>query len=130
QIGIAHSVYLTLGLRAERNPSYGRSHKIDWTPTNGITYTVEFGELTAKLLGSYGRSTRAPVPSMRREVIYTGYTGYDPSFYVSQREAKELTPEYSRGPQGGVELYYGNVGSLTINRYYQKTTDLIQRVPV
>src|SRR5690606_9069179 len=60
QIGLLRQVYLTLGLRGEHNPNYGRSHKVDWTPTNGLTYSVEIGELTVKLLGSYGKATRPP----------------------------------------------------------------------
>jgi outer membrane cobalamin receptor len=127
--GFFDQLYFTFGVRAERNPSYGRAHKIDWTPTNGVTYSIDYGDLTVKFLGSYGRATRPPAPDMRLEVMSVSTT-YNPGSWVSQFAAPDLTPEYSRGPQGGVELYYGSVGSLTINRYRQTISDLIQRVPV
>jgi outer membrane receptor for ferrienterochelin and colicin len=129
QLGVADRFFLTLGLRGERNPSYGNKHKIDWTPTNGATYTVEHGDLTLKLLGSYGRATRPPNPDMRRHVVYLD-PNFDPASYAGQLANPDLTPEYSRGPQGGLELYYGNLLSLTVNHYSQRVTDLIQGVTV
>jgi hypothetical protein len=129
QLGLFDQVYLTLGLRGERNPAYGESHKTDWTPTNGLTYTIEVGQLTVKMLGSYGSATRPPNASYRLS-LQSVLTGYDLTQYVSQFSAPNLTPEYSRGPQGGLEFYYGNLGSVTINHYQQKITNIIQLVRV
>jgi outer membrane receptor protein involved in Fe transport len=129
QLGFLERLYVTLGLRGERNPAYGSAHRTDWTPTNGVTYTQEIGQLTVKLLGSYGRATRAPDPTRRSEIV-SNLNNSNPAQYLSQLGNPDLTPEYSRGPQGGVELYYGNLGSLTVNRYQQTVTDLMQQVVV
>src|SRR5690606_18108311 len=32
RVGIFNQLYVTTGFRGEYNPSYGKSHKIDWTP--------------------------------------------------------------------------------------------------
>jgi hypothetical protein len=90
---------------------------------------MEHGDLTLKLLGSYGRATRSPSPDRRLRSFGTA-TGYEPSLYVAQFENPNLKPEHSRGPQGGLELYYGNLGSLTINHYQQIVTDLIQNIAI
>jgi outer membrane receptor for ferrienterochelin and colicin len=129
QLGLFDKLYLTLGLRGEQNPNYGRNHKIDWTPTNGLAYTMERGDLTVKVLGSYGQATRPPSPDMRLSSEET-WIGYDPTRILVQFESPDLRPEYSRGPQGGVEIYDGSLGSFTVNRYRQTVSDLIQRVYV
>src|SRR5690606_13165731 len=127
QFGLFNQVYLTLGLRGERNPAYGTAHKVDWTPSNGATYTLTVRDVTIKLLGWYGRSTRAPGVETRIEQSYTS-PGWSPAYYVTQFANRDLRPEISRGPQGGVEVYFGNVGAVTVNRYKQTVDDLIQSV--
>jgi len=129
QIGIADQLFFTLALRGQHDPNYGRDYKVDWTPTEGVTYTMERGDVTLKLLASYGRATRPPSVDQRKE-FYIRASYYDPAAFIAQLAAPELKPEYSRGPQGGFELYYGNRFAFTVNHYSQHIDNLIQPVPV
>jgi len=129
QIGMWERFYATLGLRGEHNRNYGHQRKVDWTPTNQLAYTIEYGDVTLKLLGAYGRATREPSPENRLENI-THNTAYQPAQWVSRLANPLLRPEYSRGPEGGFEVYYGSHLSFTLNRYSQRITDLIELVNV
>src|SRR5690606_2661255 len=53
RIGLFEQLYLTLGLRGEKNPFYGDRHSVDWTPTYGVAYTLSRGDATFKFLASY-----------------------------------------------------------------------------
>src|SRR5690606_10191328 len=92
QLGFFDKLFLRLALRGEHSPAYGESHKLDWTPTWGGTYTLELGDLSVKLLGSYGKATRAPDPSLRLEEIRVNVSRV-PSSYVFQLANPNLTPE-------------------------------------
>src|SRR5690606_5891219 len=107
----------------------GRERKYDVTPTNGITYTFEFQDFSVKVLGAYGKTTRLPDPAYRLPVWTTFNDSYTPGgSQLTQWENIYLRPEHTRGYSGGVELFYGNLGSFTVNYYRQTVDDLIQRL--
>jgi outer membrane receptor protein involved in Fe transport len=128
QLALAHALFFTYGLRAEWNANYGNQAKV-LPGRYGLSYVREIGSITTKLRGSYGRSTRPPTPTQKfaGSPIQSDAT----PFYgvVNQLLANpELGPEYQQGGEGGVELYFGNRGSLVVTRYNQTVDNLIQFV--
>jgi outer membrane receptor protein involved in Fe transport len=128
QLGLIDRLFLTYGVRMEKNPTIG--DKASVIPGRyGAAYTQEFGALTAKLRGSYGRSIRPPGPGLKDAVPSSSPSLI--SFYGPHDDPlgnPDLTPEYQQGGEGGLELYLGNRGSLVITRYNQTVDGLISSV--
>jgi outer membrane receptor protein involved in Fe transport len=129
QLGVRERLFLTYGLRAEWNPTFGEEAQPNLAPRFGAAYTQDFGSVTAKLRASYGRSTRPPaaiakLPSAGtdREVI----AAYGP--YNERIANPNLGPEFQQGGEGGVELYFGQRASFVVTRYNQTTDRLIANV--
>lgn len=131
QIGIHDMFFLTYGLRAEWNPNYGEDAQPNVTPRYGVAMTRDIGPVTAKLRGSYGRSTRPPTISQRKAISMTTNSLYDQYFaslygpFDSRLANPNLEPEFQQGAEGGIELYFGGRGSLVITRYNQTVDGLI-----
>jgi len=130
QLDLGGSVFLTYGLRAEWNPNYGKQALPNYAPRYGIAWTVESGDLTAKVRASYGRSTRPPEVGQKTALpsdpYYTPYFGV----YDQQVSSPSLGPEGQRGGEGGLELYLGTRASLVVTRYDQMVNNLITSVAV
>jgi len=131
QLGMWDALFVTYGLRAEWNPDYGPDANPNLVPRYGIAYTRELGPITAKLRGSYGHSTRPPIPTEAQACYYgdpmCNYSYYLTSFgrVESQRANPNLLPEQQQGGEGGLELYLGNRASLVVTRYNQTVDNLI-----
>jgi len=130
QIGIMDRLFLTYGLRAEWNPTYGSAAQPSYAPRYGVAYTQTIGNLTAKARGSYGRSTRPPGAgySAAKTAVAGGWgTGilndYGNVEWFLANAA--LAPEIQQGGEGGLELYLGTRGSLEITRYNQTVNHII-----
>jgi len=135
QVGMLDKLFLTYGLRAEWNPGFGVAQQPNYAPRYGVAYTQTLGALTAKLRGSYGRSTRPPDPSYKAGLSITeSGCSYCIAEFGNTFDAvvanPELTPEIQKGGEGGVDLYLGNRGSLTITRYNQTVDNLIDNAVV
>lgn len=131
QIGVKEKLFLTYGLRAEWNPAYGDEAQPNIAPRYGVAYTHEFGSLTTKLRGSYGRSTRPPQASAKAEFLATSsleISNY--GVYTRVFSNPDLGPELQQGGEGGLELYFGRLGSLVVTRYNQTVDDLIAAVKI
>jgi len=129
QLGFADRVFLTYGLRAEWNPNYGSDANPNYAPRYGIAYTTDLGPVTAKIRGSYGKSTRPPLPyerqgGLERDDLLIQMFG--PHYSVLPNP--QLGPEYQQGGEGGLELYLGNRASLVVTRYNQTVNGLITAV--
>jgi outer membrane receptor protein involved in Fe transport len=116
QLAFGDRLFLTGGLRAERNDNFGAGVGTAWSPRFGLAYVLGLGQATLKLRGSYGESIRAPSPGQREAQSY-------PGFQILANPA--LAPERQRGADGGVEVYLGRA-SLGITYYNQRAIDLIQ----
>jgi len=129
QLGLADALFLTYGLRAEWNPNYGPNAQPNLAPRFGAAYTANLGSITAKIRGSYGRSTRPPTDGQRSAVHMT-----DPNIVAifgtldDQLASPELGAEFQQGGEGGLELYWGAHASLIVTRYNQTVDGLIERV--
>ncbi len=120
QFSIADRLFLTGGLRAERNDNFGTDFGTAWSPRVGAAYSFVLGPARVKLRASYGESIRAPDFSDR--------------FFFSDGSSVQLAnaslaPERQRGADGGIEVYVGRA-SLGMTYYNQRAIDLIQEVPI
>jgi outer membrane cobalamin receptor len=133
QVGLWDQLFLTVGLRAEWNPAFGEDANPSMAPRYGASYARDFetplGPVTAKLRGSYGRSTRPPDPLFRKaqSMVDLGYTWLNTDYenfdiYLAN---PDLGPEYQQGGEGGIELYFGSRASLVVTRYNQTVDGLI-----
>jgi len=131
QLGVADRLFLSYGLRVERNPDIGDKARV-LPGTMGVAYTQEVGAITAKLRGSYGRSIRPPPRDFKngKTVLQVGAASYVPEYgnYLFYLPSPELGPEYQQGGEAGIELYVGTRGSLMITRYNQTVNGLIESI--
>jgi outer membrane receptor protein involved in Fe transport len=118
QLDIAERLFLTGGLRAERNASFGADYGTAWSPRVGAAYALGLGRTAVKLRASYGESIRAPDPGQRGTIVNP---------FAIQLANPALAPERQRGVDGGVEVYVGHA-SLGVTYYNQRAIDLIQYV--
>jgi outer membrane receptor protein involved in Fe transport len=119
QIAFSDVLYVTAGLRAEDNQSFGKDFGLAGAPRIGASFVHHFGNVTSKARVSYGKAIRPPDPSAAQTVITAYYT---------QVGNPNLGPERQVGSDGGLELYFGQRGSLEANYYHQTAIDLIDHV--
>ncbi len=120
QMNLAGRLFLTGGLRAERNPLFGVDFGTAWSPRVGAAYLQGFGPVTLKLRASYGEGIRAPAPGQRDPTQGPGY---------QQLANTTLAPERQHGADGGVDVYIGRA-SIGVSYYNQRAIDLIQGVTI
>jgi len=120
QLNLAERLFLTSGLRAERNQNFGADFGTAWSPRVGAAYVLGVGSATVKLRASYGESLRPPNPAQS--------VGLVTPFSVTLANPN-LAPERQRGFDGGVEIFAGRA-SLGVTYYNQRAIDLIQRLAV
>ncbi len=118
QFNLAERLFLTGGLRAERNPNFGADFGTAWSPRVGIAYLLGHGPVVMKVRGSYGESIRAPGSGERDLQQGPGYQNL---------ANPNLGPERQHGVDGGVDLYLGRA-SLGVTYYNQRAIDLIDLV--
>jgi len=128
QAGIWDAFFVTYGIRAEWNPNYGANATPNIAPKYGVGYTTTLGLLTAKIRGSYGRSTRPPVVDQKKSIFNENDLYHPP--HDRQLANLDLEPEDQQGGEGGLELYWGNRLSLTVTRYNQTVDHLVTYVKV
>ncbi len=120
QIGFAERLFLTGGLRAERNPYFGANFGTAWSPRVGASYVLGLGAATVKVRASYGESIRPPAPGQRDAQVFSTFQ------YLAN---PALAPERQRGVDGGMEIYLGRT-SLGVTYYNQRAINLIQSIDV
>jgi len=124
QLSFRDVVFLTYAVRAQYNPLYGKDANPNLQPTYGVSYVKEAGPMTVKLRASYGHSTTPPdrgassghiISNTQNGVVY-------PAPLYDQLPNPDLVPKEQRGGEGGVEMYWANVGSLVVTRFNQTVT--------
>jgi outer membrane receptor protein involved in Fe transport len=118
QFGLHDALFITVGLRAESNTNFGDSLGTPVSPRAGVSYAKELPGLTVKLRGSWGRAIRAPGAFLKLSL--------GPDLIPNPR----LAPERQRGWDAGLDLQFGNWGSLGLTYYDQLAENLIQQVPI
>jgi outer membrane receptor protein involved in Fe transport len=120
QLALAERLYLTAGLRAERNANFGADVGTAWSPRAGASYVLGVGAARVKLRASYGESIRAPDPTQR--IANT-------TEFAIQVANPSLGPERQRGGDGGIDVYVGRA-SFSATYYNQRAINLIDQVTV
>jgi len=133
QLSVFDQVFLTYGLRAEWNPNYGKDVNPKLTPRYGIAATRDIGSVTAKVRASYGTATQVPSPGETDGLtqcqndpsscakFVRGY-GHDVLIHLPNAG---LLPSFQRGGEGGIDLYLGSRGSVSVTYFNQTVNNLI-----
>jgi iron complex outermembrane recepter protein len=121
QVGLADQLFLTAGVRAERNSAFGPRLGTPVSPRFGVAYAPSLGSLTLKLRASYGQAIRPPDPG-EEDAILTPST--------LQLANPRLSPERQSGWDTGIDAALGGRGSIGITYYDQLASDLIDGVTI
>lgn len=115
-------VYLTGGVRVERNDAFSGPNRLPVLPLLGAAVVRDLGAVQLKLRSAYGKGIRPPQTPAR--VVSA----------TQQRQRTFLTPaldpELQSGIETGAELYVGRVLSVQATRFDQLASGLIQNVAV
>ncbi len=131
QLGMSwrESIFLTGGLRLERNDAFSGRNRYPLLPMVGLAVVRSAGEAEIKWRAAYGKGIRPPqTPARGAAMGYAGNLGYSGAGGVNVLPA--LDPEEQAGYEGGVELYFGHALSFQLTRFDQHVTGLIQNVAV
>ncbi len=120
KLDVANALFVTAGLRGERNSSFGENYGTAYAPMFGMAWTRDLGGgATLKLRTAYGKGIRPPPPIARRAIQTAGYR---------QLANPDLKPEVQGGTEGGVELYAGDRATISLTAYTQNADGLVQQV--
>lgn len=117
QISIRDAVFVTAGVRAERNTNFGTDYGTALAPRVGLSIVQPVGPVTLKGRAAYGRAIRPPDSP-------ANLSG------PGVRANPNLGPEDQVGGDVGVDLYFGNRASVSATYYSQLARGLIQDVLV
>jgi outer membrane receptor protein involved in Fe transport len=121
QLGVWDALFVTGALRADRNSEVGDQVGTPLSRRLGISYVHGLGALQIKWRSSYGEAVQPPLPGLKNASPGT----------TSETLANDnLRPERQRGTDVGVDVLFGDRGSLSATYYSQVAEDLIQTVLV
>ncbi len=119
KLDLANTVFVSAGLRGEKNSNFGQNVKTAYSPMLGLAVTQDAGEATVKVRAAYGKGIRPPAPSMRQAIRTLSFR---------QLENPELEPEVQSGTEAGIEVYLGDRVNVSLTAYSQNAEGLIQQV--
>jgi len=114
-------VFLTAGMRLERDDALLGSTRVSSLPMLGGAVVGDRGDVTLKLRAAYGKGVR-PVQGAIRELGWSGRR--------TTLVAYDVTPEQQAGTEVGADLFVGRSLGFHMTRFDQKATGLIQSVPI
>jgi len=114
-------VFLTAGLRLQRDDALLGSTRVSSLPMLGGAVVGDRGDVTLKLRAAYGKGER-PVQGAIRELGWSGRR--------TTLVAYDVTPEQQAGIEAGADLFVGQTLGFHVTRFDQKATGLIQSVPI
>jgi outer membrane receptor protein involved in Fe transport len=124
QLGIANALFITAGVRGDRNDNFGAGYGTAIAPRVGVSYAGgAANQVSYKVRASYGKAIRAPLP------LQKGANTLNLPF-SEQLANPDLGPERQSGYDAGVELYFGKRASIQATYYNQRVDDLISTVIV
>lgn len=116
QVSWRDAVFLTGGLRAEENSTFGRDLSTPVLPRVGLSMVQRVGAAEVKVRGAYGRAIRAPSPGQG-----TGGVG---AFQITLANPL-LGPERQSGWDAGIDIAFRDRASLSVTGYDQTGDNLI-----
>jgi len=124
QLGIANALFVTVGVRGDRNDNFGGGYGTAVAPRVGVSYASSAAnQVSYKLRASYGTAIRAPLPIQKNASTLN-------LPFSEQLANPNLGPERQSGYDAGVELYFGKRASVQATYYNQRVDDLISTVNV
>jgi iron complex outermembrane receptor protein len=117
-VAFREALYLTGGLRVERNDSFIGPDQTSLLPMLGAAFVGDRGDVTLKLRGAYGKGIRPPRIAPR-EAAWAGIRG--------QVMLANLGPEEQSGTEAGADLTVGRSITMQVTRFDQLASGLIQR---
>ncbi|MDB4882271.1 MAG: TonB-dependent receptor plug [Gemmatimonadetes bacterium] len=126
------AIFLTGGLRLERNDAFSGSNRYPLLPMAGLAVVRSVGDIEVKWRAAYGKGIRPPqTPARAAASGYANNLGYNGSPVPGVGSVlPALDPEVQSGYEAGVEAYFGHALSLQLTRFDQEVTGLIQNVAV
>ena len=118
-VALRETLYLTGGLRVERNDGFIGPDQTSLLPMLGAAFVRDRGDVTLKVRGAYGKGIRPPRIAPR-ETTWAGIRG--------QVLLASLAPEEQSGIEAGIDLIVGRRITMQITRFDQLASGLIQRV--
>ncbi len=118
QLSYADFLFLTGGLRADKNPS-GSSNAYTWSPRAGLSGVYEIEKWMVKGRIAWGQSVIIPDASQVAGIVGSTYV-YLPN--------PNLQSQIQKGWEIGADLYYSSILSVSLTYYNQKPTNLIESV--
>lgn len=120
KLGVSEALFLTAGVRVEKNENFGDDYGDAVAPRVGVAYSRSLREgIDMKLRGSWGKGIRAPQPFHKQENI-------TPSARIIANP--DIGPEEQKGWDAGVEFYFGKRATFAVTYYDQKAINLIDNV--
>lgn len=120
------ALFLTAGLRVERNDAFSGSNRYPLLPMIGIAAVRDLGQAELKWRAAYGKGIRPPqTPARSASSSFANNLGNGVG-----RQLPALDPEVQGGYETGAELYFGRAFSVQLTRFDQHVTGLIQNVSV
>ena len=117
-----NSLFLTGGLRVERNDAFSGDDRHPLLPMLGVAVVRDLGAVEVKLRTAYGKGIRPP-QTPARDAVAMGRGDW-------RTLSLGLDPETQSGVETGVELYVGRSLALQVTRFDQVASGLIQNVTV
>lgn len=118
-VDVGSQVFLTAGLRGERNDGFTSASRFAMLPSLGATLVEHVGDLTMKARLAYGAGMRPARTPMRETFVRGANLG---------AVGADLLPEKQVGVEAGVDLYFRRNTSLQVTRFDQRASSLIQQV--
>lgn len=118
-LNLRETVFLTAGLRGERNDGFTEASRFAVLPAVGASVVRQRGDVTWKARIAYGGGLR-PARNPMREMASRGL-GAGPV-------STDLMPERQIGVESGVEMFWKRNLSLQVTRFDQRASSLIQQV--
>ena len=119
-LNLHESVFLTAGVRGERNDGFTAASRLAAMPALGISAVRQIGDVTWKARAAYGGGLR-PARNPMRETAWRS-TGVG-------AVGENLQPERQVGVEAGIDLFWRRNLSLQVTRFDQRASSLIQQVP-
>ena len=119
KVDLSRSLFITAGLRGDRNSTFGDALGPVWSPMLGAAFTRDASFGTIKLRGAYGKGIRPPPPSAGQSIA---------TLRFRQVGNPDLEPETQSGFEGGMEWFAGDRAMLSLTGYTQVARGLIQQV--
>ncbi len=123
QAGLAlhDAVFLTAGLRGERNDGFTDASRFALLPALGASVVKTVGDVTWKARVAYGAGVR-PARTPARETAWHGVG--------AGSIGSNLLPEKQAGVEAGIDLFWRRNLALQVTRFDQRASSLIQQVPI